>query len=178
MAKQDRQGVRTAAEVERKYNLAQTFGGVSEMVAQAKAAGAAAEAAVANLDKRLDQAGVLSRLTDSGAAKGIYLIDGQLYFHASYIGQGIIKSKDGAKIILNLDTGAVVLSDVDAALDRVEAQSVYTAIMTDTLAAWQTDGIKARIEAWYDAALWTADMVNNAVIKGILTSDEAAGITG
>lgn len=33
-----------------------------------------------------------------------------------------------------------------------------------------------RIKRWYHLGLWTADMVNTSVIKGILTADEAAEI--
>ena len=33
-----------------------------------------------------------------------------------------------------------------------------------------------RIKKWYSMGLWTAQMVENAVIKGVLTADEAAEI--
>ena len=36
--------------------------------------------------------------------------------------------------------------------------------------------MKERIAKWYKQGLWTADMVQNAVDKGILTADEAAEI--
>lgn len=35
-----------------------------------------------------------------------------------------------------------------------------------------------RIKKWYKQGLWTAEMVQNAVKKGILTADEAAEIFG
>ena len=37
--------------------------------------------------------------------------------------------------------------------------------------------MKEKIKKWYRQGLWTAEMVNNAVAKGILTADEAAEIT-
>lgn len=36
--------------------------------------------------------------------------------------------------------------------------------------------MKEKIAKWYKQGLWTADMVKNAVDKGILTEEEAAEI--
>lgn len=36
--------------------------------------------------------------------------------------------------------------------------------------------MKNKIEKWYKQGLWSAEMVQNAVEKGILTADEAAEI--
>ena len=36
--------------------------------------------------------------------------------------------------------------------------------------------MKDKIAKWYKQGLWTADMVQNAVTKGILTEEEAAEI--
>lgn len=36
--------------------------------------------------------------------------------------------------------------------------------------------MKNKIEKWYKQGLWSAEMVRNAVEKGILTADEAAEI--
>lgn len=36
--------------------------------------------------------------------------------------------------------------------------------------------MKEKIEKWYKQGLWTAEIVLNAVKKGILTEDEAAEI--
>ena len=38
--------------------------------------------------------------------------------------------------------------------------------------------MKDRIAKWYKQGLWSAEMVQNAVSKGILTADEAAEILG
>lgn len=38
--------------------------------------------------------------------------------------------------------------------------------------------MKERIAKWYKQGLWTADMVQDAVKKGILTEEEAAEILG
>lgn len=36
--------------------------------------------------------------------------------------------------------------------------------------------MKDKIARWYKQGLWTAEMVRNAVIKGVLTETEAAEI--
>lgn len=38
--------------------------------------------------------------------------------------------------------------------------------------------MKEKIAKWYKQGLWTAEMVQNAVDKGILTADEAAEVLG
>ena len=35
-----------------------------------------------------------------------------------------------------------------------------------------------KIKKWYEQGLWTADMVRDAVDKGVLTAEEAAEILG
>lgn len=36
--------------------------------------------------------------------------------------------------------------------------------------------MKEKIKKWYKQELWTAEMVKNAVEKGVLTADEAEGL--
>lgn len=38
--------------------------------------------------------------------------------------------------------------------------------------------MKDKIAKWYKQGLWTADMVQNAVAKGIITEDDLAEIVG
>ena len=38
--------------------------------------------------------------------------------------------------------------------------------------------MKERIAKWYRQGLWTADMVQNAVTKGIITEEDYAEIVG
>ena len=37
--------------------------------------------------------------------------------------------------------------------------------------------MRARIEKWYKQGLWTEEMVQNAVEKGVITEDDLAEIT-
>ena len=121
MNKQDRTHSRTAAEVERKYNLGQTFGSVNLQVAEAKRAAAAAEAAAINLNNSLDQDGIVARLTNSGAAPGIFLLDGQIYINALYIAQGVDENS------------AVVLLDIKTAIEEINAKIGETNTKIETL---------------------------------------------
>ena len=36
--------------------------------------------------------------------------------------------------------------------------------------------MKEKIKKWYKQELWTAEMVQNAVEKGVLTADDAEGL--
>ena len=38
--------------------------------------------------------------------------------------------------------------------------------------------MKEKIAKWYKQGLWTADMVRNAVSKGVLTDEDVAEILG
>ena len=38
--------------------------------------------------------------------------------------------------------------------------------------------MKNKIAKWYKQGLWTAEMVANAVVKGIITADDYKEITG
>lgn len=171
MSKQDRQGARSASDLERKYDLGTTFGGVQDLVNLATREAANAKAAVSDLNSRLDQDELIKRITEDGESPVLYFVGDKVYVAASYI-KGVLASEDGKSIVIDLDNNTASLACVDA----LEAQSVYTAMMTDTLAEWQTEKIKANIEKWYDVALWTADMVNASVDKGVLTSAEATEI--
>lgn len=99
MSRQDRQGVRLPAELERKYDFEKRFGDAMD-------AANAASLAVNELDDQLDQAEVFSRLTANGKAKAIYIDEqGQLYINASYLASGILKSKNGKTFYLDLVKG-------------------------------------------------------------------------
>lgn len=132
MSKQDRQGVRTPAALEQKYNFksfAQATGSASEANRNAHEA----NAAVAELNAALNA------------------------------------------LVGELGSLAAELDSIGSRVEAVEAQSAYTAMMTDTLSTTLT---KEKISGWYAKSLWTAAMVNKAVDKGVLTSDEATEITG
>ncbi len=86
MSKQDRQGVRTAADLERKYSFGRTFADVYGLVADA-------QKAIEEVNKEfesLDSEGIFNRLTNYGEIQGIYRENDQIYINASYIKTGTI----------------------------------------------------------------------------------------
>ena len=96
MSRQDRQGVRTATDIERKYDFGKQFEEVKE-------AAAAASSSVVALDNKLNQTDVLNRLTNNGESRGVFIgNDGQININATYISRGILRSKDGTSFYLDL----------------------------------------------------------------------------
>jgi hypothetical protein len=87
MSKQDRQGVRTASDFERKYNFGKRF---AEVMGIATDAQKKAEEA-SNSYEELDHDEVFNLLTKNGALQGLYRgDDGELYINASYLKSGKI----------------------------------------------------------------------------------------
>ncbi len=82
MSKQDRQGVRTAAALERKYNVKKGF----EKAETAEALASEAKEASKKLDEELKQQEIFNRLTNNGKSQGFFIgQDGNFYINASYI---------------------------------------------------------------------------------------------
>lgn len=111
-AKQDRQGVRTAAQLEQKLNVSERFASIMGIATDARNA---AEEAQRLIEQGMSQEEVFNILTNNGQSQGLYRgEDGELYINASYIKGGeliadIIKggelrSLNGA-MQLNLDGG-------------------------------------------------------------------------
>lgn len=99
MSKQDRQGARTPAELERKYNFEKRFDDAMDAANEASKS-------VEKLDVKLDQTEVFNRLTKNGKAQGLYRDEeGNLFINASYLATGILKSRDGKTFFLDLDKG-------------------------------------------------------------------------
>ena len=87
MSKQDRQGVRSASDIERKYNFGKSFAEV--MGVAEKAVETAKEAT--KLDEKLTSDEIFNRLTNNGQLQGLYRgDDGELYVNATYIKSGIL----------------------------------------------------------------------------------------
>lgn len=78
------------------------------------------------------QAFIFNKLTNNGTVQGLYLIDGQLYVNASYIGTGVLGSSDG-KIKIDLTGGAsgpvfntgISTNGVDVRSDEANAPVVF-----------------------------------------------------
>lgn len=127
ISKQDRHGVRTAQDLERRHNFgksfAQTMGIAEEAKDTAQKAQDTAERAQGTAVKageaieQLDQEGVFNLLTNNGAEQGIYLENGKIFLDASYVKTGILlanlvktgvlASNDGKTFYLDLDNGVL-----------------------------------------------------------------------
>ena len=90
MSKQDRQGVRSASDLEQKYSFGKTF---AEITSDTKKAMEAAKNAAASFEG-LDQDAIFNILTNNGTAKGVYREGEEIYINASYIGTGQIVSRN------------------------------------------------------------------------------------
>ena len=100
-AKQDRQGVRLPADVERKWNFKRRFDNAMEAAAEASEA-------VEKLDESMSQTEIFNRLTNHGKAQGLFLDDnGELYINASFLTTGILKSLDNKTFYLDLVKGVL-----------------------------------------------------------------------
>lgn len=84
MSKQDRQGVRTPADIEQKYNFGKTF---AEVMGIATGARNAAEKVASDLKGKLTHDEIFNLLTNNGTLQGIYRDKetGEIYINAEYI---------------------------------------------------------------------------------------------
>lgn len=106
--KQDRQGVRNASDLERKYRFGETFAEFMGIAEGAKKTAEDAKAAVGNLDNNLTPEEIFNRLTDNGKIQSIYRDEnGNIYVNASYIVAGILRSID-KNTYFDLDEGKII----------------------------------------------------------------------
>ena len=87
--KQDRQGVRTPADLEQKYSWKKNFSELHEIAEGAQKTAEGAKKDVVNLDNKLNQEEIFNRLTNNGELQGLYRDeDGNIYINADYIQSG------------------------------------------------------------------------------------------
>lgn len=86
MSKQDRQGVRTATDLEQKYSFGKSFAEVMGIANDARDKAEEASNSVSGLDESLTAEEVFNRLTNNGKSQGLYRDDkGDLYINANFI---------------------------------------------------------------------------------------------
>lgn len=120
MNKQDRQGARTPADLERKYG--RRFSEAMDLASDAQKAAEKAEGAVDKMDEMLDQEELFNRLTNYGEVEGIFRDPetGQLYINASYLATGVITSADGTvRIDLGNNTVTIDTTDEDGGVGKL-----------------------------------------------------------
>lgn len=122
ISKQDRQGARTPADLERKYKFGQSFAEVMGIATDAQKAACVAAEGVEGLDEKLDQTEIFNRLTNNGQSQGIFRgEDGEIYINASFLVTGIIKSPDGTSLVIDLDNGMASLTGSLQTISQNEA---------------------------------------------------------
>ena len=123
MSKQDRQGARTVADMEQRYNFGKTFADLMGIATDARTKAEEANSEAKKTAEKLNPTEVFNLLTNNGKDQGLYRgADGQLYINASYIKSGefladlikagVLQSKDGQSFKLDLDKGIFILRDV------------------------------------------------------------------
>lgn len=167
MSKQDRQGVRTPADVERRWNFKKKFNNAME-------AAEAAQETAENLDKSLDQTEIFNRLTNNGKAQGLYRDEeGNLYINASYLATGVLKSADGTTFYLDLVKGIL--------RGRFEELSISGKTVQEIVSA-SSNTAQSNAEKYADSAAENAvksqtqeyifnKLTNNGTSKGIFYSN-------
>lgn len=111
MSKQDRQGARTATDIERKYNFGKSF---SEVMGVAEEARRIAQEA-ASEQVNLTSEEIFNLLTNNGELQGLYRgDDGQLYVNANYVKSGTLHGDRVDGSTLKIKKGAVIAGwDID-----------------------------------------------------------------
>ena len=129
-AKQDRQGVRTASQLEQKYRIGESFAKAFGLVEEAKRT---AEEAQKTATEGMTPDAIFNALTNNGQNQGLYRgEDGELYINASYIKtgeliadlikSGVLQSGDG-RTKFDLDNGSIVCTSQFGKVVRVHSGS-------------------------------------------------------
>ena len=140
MSKQDRQGVRTAADIERKYNFGKSFSEIMGVATDAQEMAQEASNAVGNLDSKLDHDEIFNRLTKNQTLQGLYRgDDGDLYINATYIKSGeLLADLIKTGILKSLDGGVTI--DLDKGVGNLaRGTSAWLSTWDDDMGGWTKD---------------------------------------
>lgn len=133
-SKQDRQGARTAADLERKYNFGKSFAEVYNLIADVQKG---TDDAVNQLDQKLDPEEIFNRLTNYGKVQGIYRGDnGDIYVNATYIKSGKLAAEyidaDNLKVAAANITGTLTVGQLPGDLaSKDDIPDVLSAFRND-----------------------------------------------
>ena len=164
MNKQDSQGARTVADLERKYNFGQTFAEVYGLVSDAQKAADNANKAVDSLDSTLNSAEIFNRLTNYGAMQGIYRENDEIYINAEYIKGGTIAAElvdtENLKVKAANITGRLTAEQIDATSLEVNAANII-----GTITAGQIDATFLKVSAANITGTLTIGQLPSGVAK-------------
>ena len=129
--KMDRQGARTAAELEQKYAYGKRFAEIMGIASDAQTAAQTAQDAASKPAENLTPDEIFNILTNYGEEQGIYRENGKIYINASYLRSGVITSANGAiQIDLSADTEPVFntgisTNGISVRGDAVNAETLF-----------------------------------------------------
>lgn len=159
MSKQDLQGVRTPADVERKYNFGKKFSEVYEIADGARETAEAAKKIAEEAGGNLTQEEIFNILTDNGTWQGIYRDDnGNVYINASYLKAGTYTStkevfvepgREEAIMIMRHLNDSIVIPDELIPFYDFDGNGTLT--MTDALLAMQAEEGMISLANWSGA---------------------------
>ena len=165
--KMDRQGARTPAQLEQKYNFDKSFAEVMGIATDARNYAEEAK----NAFEGLDQEAIFNLLTNGGQWEGIYQEGDNTYINASYIKAGelladlikagILKSK-GDSFYLDLDNGILKMSAKGYEVLNVGADGA-------TIAGWQMNKDYFGSEQ--------AGLNGSSAVRGVSATGKTAGST-
>lgn len=160
--KQDRQGVRTPADLERKYKFGQSFaeamGIATDAEKEADDAKAAAAEALAAVNG-LNQEEIFKRLTNDGEVQGLYVQDGKLYINAEFVQilnlvASVVRSEDEYGGSMGIHGGGLSFSQNGNMLIRLSTEIIgYPSL---ALIGTQT-GLEFRLDLGPDGVYLSSD---------------------
>lgn len=89
--------------------LAKAINGANETANTANETANNASTIANSINNQFTQQGIFNKLTNNGAAKGIYMQSGELYINATYLASGIITDRTGTNY-WNLETGELKMN--------------------------------------------------------------------
>ena len=179
MNKQDRQGARTAAQLEQKYDWGKTFAEVYGLVSDAQKAAEKALDAVTGLDSELDHEEIFNRLTKNGTVQGIYRGDNDdIYVNASYIKSGTLSADridaDNLKVKAANITGELTIGQLPSGVAQTKDIPTKVSALTNDSGYQTASGVTTIV-----GGIVTTDYVNAlgisvaaAKITGLLTANQ------
>ena len=167
-AKQDRQGVRTASQLEQKYRIGESFAKAFGLVEEAKRT---AEEAQKTATEGMTPDAIFNALTNNGQNQGLYRgEDGELYINASYIVAGILRSMNGSTRF-NLDDGSFLCEDENGNYVKTESGHLEFGSRYDN----NIRKVLTIQDAGYGAGLVFWNPEDNQPTKGYVGIDQFSG---